>query len=554
MIFGRLPLADARGGILAHNLKTADRVIRKGALLDTASFELLAAAGYDEVTVVKLEPGDIPEGEAATRLGKALQGPNLRRSTDVHGRVNLLAETDGLLRLDVRKIEQFNLVDESITLATLPDRSVVRQGDMIATLKIIPFAVAGAAMAIAEALIHQGPQAFMLKPFLPLKVGLVLTQLPHLKEAAIDHTIEVTKARVELRGGTLLPSIKAPHEVAPLMSSVNELLRMGADVVLISGASAVTDRHDIAPMAIIGAGGDITHFGMPVDPGNLICFGRIDHTDVIVLPGCARSPKQNGFDWVLDLIFAGDHFGSEDIARMGVGGLLKEIETRPAPRGREQESGFGVAPKSKPRVAALVLAAGLSSRMAPNNKLLAVLPNGKRMITETVERVLASSATPVIVVTGHQEPQIREALTGLKVRFVHAPDYVEGMAASIRAGIAALSETIGAALICLGDMPLVEPPTLDQIIAAYDIAEGREIVIPVHDGQRGNPVLWGRRFFEELLQMTGDTGARQVLYKHMEYVSEVTVESDSVLRDFDTPDTIRPDIAVSTQSAMRSGR
>jgi molybdenum cofactor cytidylyltransferase len=552
MIFGRLPLADAKGGILAHNLKTADRVIRKGALLDAASFELLAAAGYDEVTVLHLEPGDVPEGEAATRLGEALLTPNLRRSKDVHGRVNILADADGLLRLDVRKIDQLNMVDESITLATLPDRSVVAKGDMIATLKIIPFAVAGSAMAIAEALICQGTPAFTLKPFLPLKIGLVLTQLSHLKEATINYTIEVTKARVELRGGTLLPDIKVPHEVARLTSGVNELLRMGADVVLISGASAVTDRHDVAPMAIIGAGGEITHFGMPVDPGNLICFGKIGHTDVIVLPGCARSPKENGFDWVLDLIFAGDSAGSDDITRMGVGGLLKEIETRPAPREREQESGFGIAPKSKPRVAALVLAAGLSSRMAPHNKLLAVLPNGKRMITETVERALASTATPVIVVTGHQDQQIREALTGLQVRFVYAPDYAEGMAASIRAGIAAMSATIGAALICLGDMPLVEPSTLDQIIAAYDTAEGREIIIPTHDGQRGNPILWGRQFFVELLHLAGDAGARQVLYKHMEYVSEVTAESDAVLRDFDTPETLMPGVGASNPSAMRN--
>jgi len=539
VIFGRVRLADARGAILAHNLKTADRVVRKGALLDAAACELLRAAGYADVMVLKLEPGDVPEGEAATRLGQLLLNSDLRASKDVHGRVNVFAETDGLLRLDINKILRLNSIDEAITLATLPDRSVLVKGDMIATLKIIPFAVSGTSMEIAEALIRQGAPALTLKAFQPLNVGLVLTQLPHVKDITISHTIEATRARVEQHGGSLLQTLTTPHEVSPLASAVNELLDMGAEILLISGASAVTDRQDVAPAAIIEAGGEITHFGMPVDPGNLICFGKIGARHAIVLPGCARSPKQNGIDWVLDLIFAGEDVGPAEVAQMGVGGLLKEIETRPAPRARESEAGFGVAPKSKPRVASLVLAAGLSHRMAPQNKLLAILPNGQRMIQATVDRVLSSSASPVIVVSGHQDRQIREALADRKVRFVHAPDYVEGMAASLRAGIAALSNSIGAVLVCLGDMPLVESSTIDRIIAAYDEAEGREIIIPCFDGQRGNPVLWGQRFFPELLTLSGDTGARQILHRYMEYVSEVGVDSDAVLRDFDTMEALQ---------------
>jgi molybdenum cofactor cytidylyltransferase len=539
VIFGRVPLADARGAILAHNLKTADRVVRKGALLDAAACELLRVAGYSDVMVLKLEPGDVPEGEAASRLGQLLLNSGLRTSKDVHGRVNIFAETDGLLRLDTDKIVRLNSIDEAITLATLSDKSVLAKGDMIATLKIIPFAVSGTAMEIAEALIRQGAPALTLKAFRPLNVGLVLTQLPHIKDATIIHTIEATRARVEQHGGSLLPTLTTPHEVLPLAGAVNELLAMGAEIVLISGASAVTDRQDVAPAAIIKAGGDITHFGMPVDPGNLICFGKIGARHAIVLPGCARSPKQNGIDWVLDLIFAGEDVGPAEVAQMGVGGLLKEMEMRPAPRARESEAGFGIAPKSKPRVAALVLAAGLSRRMAPQNKLLAMLPNGKIMIQVTVDRVMGSSASPTIVVSGHQDRQIREALAERKVRFVHAPDYAEGIAASLRTGIAALSNSIGAVMVCLGDMPLVDSATMDRIISAYDPSEGREIIIPCFDGQRGNPVLWGQRFFQDLLSLSGDSGARQVLHKYMEYVSEVSVDSDAVLQDFDTPEALQ---------------
>jgi molybdenum cofactor cytidylyltransferase len=537
MIFGRVPLAQARGTILAHNLKTADRVLRKGALIDDAAYALLEAAGYAQVTVARLEPGDVPEGEAAIRLGELLVRPQLRRSADVHGRVNLFAEADGLLRLDSAGIEALNLIDESITLATLADRSVVQAGDMLATLKIIPFAVSARAMDEAETLITAA-DLITLKPFSALKVGLILTELPQLKDAAITHTIDATRDRIEAHTGTLLPPLRTPHDTQALTSAINSLVADGADVVLISGASAVTDRQDVAPRAIEEAGGVITHFGMPVDPGNLICFGTIAGRHAIILPGCARSPKLNGIDWVLDLIFAGEPVTKPDIARMGLGGLLKEMDARPAPRARAAEIGFGAAPKARPRIAAIVLAAGMSRRMG-HNKLLATLPNGKTIIAATVEKVLATAAHPVIVVTGHQDEQIRAALAGRKLRFVHAESYAAGMAESFRAGIAALSDSIGAALIVLGDMPLVSSATIEKILAAFDPEEGREIVVPVHDGQRGNPVLWGAKFFPELLGVSGDTGARNILLKHMESVAEINIPDDTVLHDFDTPESLK---------------
>jgi molybdenum cofactor cytidylyltransferase len=539
MIFTNVQLREALGGILAHSLKTADLVLRKGALVDAATHRLLQGAGYTEVTIARLEPGDVPEGEAAAQLAQWLLTPGLRRSNDVHGRVNLFAEAAGLLRLDSGKISALNQADEAITLATLPDYSVVAPGDMVATLKIIPFAVTAAAMDRAQTIITQGEPAFTLKPFRPFTVGLVLTELPQLKDSVLRNTVEATRARISSHGGTQLPALQTAHEVEPLAEAIRALLNADAELILISGASAVTDRQDVAPRAIVAAGGEITHFGMPVDPGNLICFGKIADRHAIILPGCARSPKPNGIDWILDRIFAGEEIGPGSIARMGVGGLLKEIETRPAPRAEKHAAGYGATPRTQPRVAALVLAAGLSRRMSPNNKLLSILPNGRSMIAQTVENVCASCAQPVIVVTGHQDAQIQQALSGMKVRFVHAPDFVEGMAASLRAGISALSENIGAALICLGDMPLVAPEILDRIIAAYDPIEGREIILPSHGGQRGNPVLWGQRFFSELLSLSGDAGARQILHHHMACVAEVPVGDDTVLRDFDTLEALK---------------
>lgn len=185
-------------------------------------------------------------------------------------------------------------------------------------------------------------------------------------------------------------------------------------------------------------------------------------------------------------------------------------------------------------IAILVLAAGKSSRSAPANKLLAPGPDGIALIGRTVDNAMACAAGPALVVTGHQAEQIRSVLAGKPVRFIHAADYAEGIAASLRAGIAALANDIDAVLICLGDMPLVKPAILRRIIAAYDPGKGHEIVLPTYEGKRGNPVLWGRRFFPELLKLTGDTGGSKILRRFQPFICELPVESEAVHLDFDT--------------------
>ena len=211
------------------------------------------------------------------------------------------------------------------------------------------------------------------------------------------------------------------------------------------------------------------------------------------------------------------------------------MESRPAPRANA--SGNGKAPRALPHIASLVLAAGRSTRMG-HNKLLARLSDGRTMIEHTVDQVLAATARPVLVVTGHDDAALRAALAGKPVSFVAAPDYGLGLAHSLRAGIAALPAETDAALICLGDMPLVPAAVLNQLVAAFAPKEGREIVLPSFHGQRGNPVLWGRRFFEELQALSGDAGARQILHRHMAFVAELPIQTDAVLRDFDTPETL----------------
>ena len=532
MKFGPAPVGeDLAGAILAHSTRTKARLIHKGAVLDAESIALLRDSGFGEVVVARLDPDDVPEAEAASRLGALFAGESIRVAKPVHGRVNVFATEAGLFRADREAIDALNALDESITLGTLPDATPVAEGDMLATLKIIPFAVPKAALDRAGAAIR-AHVPLKVAPFRPLTVGLVLSRLPHLKDKAITATIEATRGRIERRGGVLVGTIETPHETAPIVEAILTLREKGARLILIAGASAVVDREDVTPSAIVGAGGTVTRFGMPVDPGNLLCFGTIEGDPAIVLPGCARSPKLNGIDFVLDRIFAGEPVGDAAIAGMGVGGLLKDFTPRPEPRIAKQAS------NGAPRVAAVVLAAGTSSRAAPANKLLVRLPGGQTLLGETVDHVLASKASSVIVVTGHVAPEVEAAVEGRAVAIVHAPDYATGMAASLKAGITAVPKDAAAALVVLGDMPLVSPGAIDRLIDAYDPDEGRTIVVPTHRGRRGNPVLWDRRHFPEIMALTGDEGARRILERLIEEVTEVAMDEDSVLRDFDTRDAL----------------
>lgn len=527
MIFGPTPLAEGVGAILAHTHRVPGRVLKKGTVLDAASVDGLRAAGLDPVVAARLEPGDVTEDAAARRVAAALVAPGLTATRAATGRVNLAAASAGLLRVNKAAIDAINAVDEAVTVATLPDATPVAAGELVATIKIIPFAVPGAVLQRATDAGAAGAMA--VHPWQPRRVGLVLTTLPGLKQSIIDGTIAAMATRVDGIGAVMLPPLQCPHATAPIAAALRSLLDDGADLLLVAGASAVVDRRDVGPAGIVAAGGEILHFGMPVDPGNLICLGAIGGFPALVLPGCARSPKPNGIDLVLQRLAAGLPVTGTTVAAMGVGGLLKEASPRPLPRAK--------ATGALPRVAAVVLAAGRSSRMAPRHKLLERDRAGVPMIARVVDAALASRARPVLVVVGHRGDDVREALSSRPVTFVTAADYADGLSASLRAGLAALPAASPAALVLLGDMPLVTAASIDRLIETYDPDEGRFIVAPVHDGQLGNPVLWDRRYFPAMMALTGDQGARPLLRQHAEAVAEVPLD-DTVLRDFDTVDSL----------------
>lgn len=330
MIFGEVPLAEAEGGLVAHAVVLPNRRLKKGHVLSQDDLKALEAAGILRLTIARLEDGDVEENAAATQLADKMCNEHITAADAFTGRVNLYARVSGVFQTDHALIDQFNRISPAITVATLPDGVFVEAGRMVATVKIIPFAV-------AQDLVHQAAQIagvgqiISFSPSTCYRVGLVATQLPALKQSTMDKTVRVLAERLEASDSAVAAEIRVEHTADGVAHALREL-EAQCDLLMVFGASAITDRNDVIPSGIEKAGGTVEHFGMPVDPGNLLLIGQLNDKVVIGAPGCARSPAENGFDWVLQRVVCGLPIDEAYITGLGVGGLLMEITARPQPR------------------------------------------------------------------------------------------------------------------------------------------------------------------------------------------------------------------------------
>jgi len=537
MRFGEFPLDDCEGAILAHSQAVGDRRLKKGAILDAETLAALRAAGHAAVTVARLEPGDLHEDTAARRVAEGCAGDGLRAGTAATGRVNLFADADGIVAYDRARLDAVNTIDEAITVAAVAPYARVAAGQIVATIKIIPFGVPESRVAHAVAAAANDASGLLrLAAFTSKRVGLVQTRLPGTADKVLAKTERSVRERLDALGSTLADTRVVAHTPDAVAAALTELAGAGRDIALIVGASATTDRRDTIPAAMATAGGTVEHFGMPVDPGNLLVMGRLGTMRVLALPGSARSPRTGGNDWVLWRLCANLEVTPAAIQHMGGGGLLKDIAARPLPR-REAAPAEPKPERAPWRIGAVVLAAGRSRRMGGANKLLTEV-DGEPILRRTIRAAVRSRCEPVVVVTGHGADRVQAAIGDFDVRIVHNSAHADGMAASIRAGIAALPDGLDGVVLMLGDMPAIRPDTVDALIAAFDPPGGTTICVPEHDGTRGHPVLFARRFFGDLRELQGDVGAKAVLREHADQIAAVPVADDGITLDLDTPEAI----------------
>ncbi len=294
----------------------------------------LRALDLKEVTVAALEPGDVHEDEAADRLTHACMADGVTISEASGGRANLLATQAGLLKINLDALHQVNLI-EGLTIATLRHDTVVAPKKLVATIKIIPFAVPEQDLARAEAICRESHGLIAVRAMPPCHVGVILTGSESARERVMKSFAPAISSRVEELGSTVRDVVYVPQQSANIASAI-ELLRVaGADLIIIAGETSIMDRDDVTPRGIVQAGGRIEHYGAPVEPGNLLLLAYLDNPSaasdqrrsgqavpVIGAPGCVRSRDINVVDLILPRLLAGEHLRRADVVELADGGLL----------------------------------------------------------------------------------------------------------------------------------------------------------------------------------------------------------------------------------------
>ena len=533
MRFGAFDLSSCEGLILAHSHKLAGKRIAKGSVLTAELINRFRQNGVTELVCAAPDKGDLSEDDVADRLASALMVPGVTVGKAATGRVNFKVSSTGIIRYDRALITALNSVDEALTFSLVQHNQLLSTGQMAATLKVIPYFVSEQVCRQFEERL-QGRPAFTVHPLHSWRVSLIQTMDDVLSERVYAATETVTARRLTQLGSQLTDIRRCAHDKDSVSHEISAALATGADLVLLCGCSAVVDRRDVLPTAITQTGGQIDQLGLAVDPGNMLLAAHIGSTPVIGMPGCARSPKLNGFDWVLHLLLAGVPLSREELADMAAGGLLMEIASRPLPRDLVTKPA-----SDTPRMGVVLLAAGQSRRMGDVNKLTAQIA-GKPVIRHVAETIFAAGLDDVVVVLGHDAQAVTSCLDGLPVRFVVNEAYRSGQASSVGAGVAALNSTTTDVMIVLGDMPLLSPSFL-QDLQRHHLANSQHeqmICLPfsVRDGQRqvGHPVIWGRQFFAELQRLSGDQGGRQIWADHPAMTSYLEVEDPALFLDTDT--------------------
>ena len=336
MKFEPVPLSEAKGKILGHNIagSNGQRLLRKGKPLTEEDLENLRALGRTSVYVAKMEEDDVDENTAARRVAEAVCGSGLYMPGVSSGRANLLSREPGLFRVDVERLAQLNACD-GLTLATLRTHSPVHTRQIVATVKIIPYAIPESVVSAAEA-IATGIRHILRVDAVPSRsVGLILSGSASIQQRLVSDFAPLRDRIEKLRSSvtrTDFVALDDEADEAALADMLQQQLSSGIRLILLAGETAIMDAHDIVPRAVERAGGHVESVGAPVDPGNLLMLAYLNDVPVVGAPGCARSKKINIVDWILPRLLAGDRLTRRDIIELGHGGLLQDVPERGMPR------------------------------------------------------------------------------------------------------------------------------------------------------------------------------------------------------------------------------
>ena len=308
---------------MLHNQAGPDgrKVLKKGHRLTGADLSTLQALGLEQIYVAILAAGDIHENEAARRLGRLIAGERIDTSTATTGRVNLLAASSGLFKVNRQALLTFN--DRTgITLATIADNTPIRSKKMVGTIKIIPYGIPQVDLEAAEAAARREGPLVRVDPFVLRRAVLITTGSESAREKVIHSFTPALRNRLAGYNAELMAGPHVPENETKISQALQKALDSGAEMIIMAGETSITDLDDITPRAIRAVGGEIVHYGVPVEPGNLLLLAFHKHVPIVGAPGCARSKSYNVVDMVLPRLVAGEHLTRRDLIELGHGGLL----------------------------------------------------------------------------------------------------------------------------------------------------------------------------------------------------------------------------------------
>lgn len=317
------PIEESVGGILVHNVADSNghKALPKGHQLTPADLEKLRALGRTAVYVARLDPGDVRENEAAVRIARAVAGENTQIIQASGGRVNLLATTRGVLKLNEAALTRLNSID-GVTAATLPAHTVVGPRRILATIKTIGLALPERALQEVEALAREWEAAIWVRALTPTRVAVILTGSAEARRRVQETYAEPIRTRVEGLGGQVIPHAYVAEEAEAIAGAITDAMAAGADCVILAGETSIMDADDITPRGIKAAGGAIELFGAPVEPGNLLLLAYCGDVPIIGAPGCVKSRETNVVDLILPRLLGGERVTRADVSALANGGLL----------------------------------------------------------------------------------------------------------------------------------------------------------------------------------------------------------------------------------------
>ena len=331
MFFGKVALNQAEGAISAHKLYDSNGriLLNKGRIIRETDIEALNQAGYQEITIARLEADEVHEDEAAALVGQAIIGENLESIPEGAGRAAIKASQLGVLHIDLAALDKLNSCD-GLTLATMQNHSLVDAGDMLALVKIIPFAIPKSSLALSPLL--------NLRPIRPSRAALIISGRESAKEKLIEAYDSPVRERLEALGSELATIAYVPHESEAIAQAIQA--HADFDIILLASFTAIMDSDDTSPTALLQAGGTIVHFGLPVDPGTMLMLGYLGSTPVLAAPSCIKTPKRNAVDLILPRLLSGEKLVRADLLALALGGLLGKEATQPLHR-RKRELSHG---------------------------------------------------------------------------------------------------------------------------------------------------------------------------------------------------------------------